>query len=184
MRLKLKSWFQWNAHISLWNAQNSWFPLKSVELVTEGYQGRLVNFDAEIHAFWNTFTKQGNSLVGLSKERPILDHHAKAHIHEIWRISWNPADFIWISWSLVDFRWNPADFIQISGEIWWISYGFQVKSARFHTWNPADFVRISHMISKDQLPGMVSPMFVTVSLCTLYSLVLVLHPYTQSKCIN
>ena len=26
-------------------------------------------------------------LVGLSKERPILDHHPKAHIHEIWRIS-------------------------------------------------------------------------------------------------
>ena len=26
-------------------------------------------------------------LIGLSKERPILDHHAKAHIHEIRRIS-------------------------------------------------------------------------------------------------
>ena len=24
-------------------------------------------------------------LIGLSKERPILDHHAKAHIHEIQR---------------------------------------------------------------------------------------------------
>ena len=44
-------------------------------------------------------------MIGLSKERPILDHHPKAHIHEIRRIS-------------------------------------GVKS-----------------ISKDQLPGMVSPMF-------------------------
>ena len=26
-------------------------------------------------------------MFGLSKERPILDHHAKAHIHEIRRIS-------------------------------------------------------------------------------------------------
>ena len=27
------------------------------------------------------------SIFGLSKERPILDHHPKAHIHEIRRIS-------------------------------------------------------------------------------------------------
>ena len=36
-------------------------------------------------------------LIGLSKERPILDHHAKAHIHEIRWISWNLADFVRIS---------------------------------------------------------------------------------------
>ena len=71
------------------------------------------------------------TMIGLSKERPILDHHAKAHIYEI---------------------------RQISGEIQWISYEFQVKSGRFcmdFRWNPPDFVRIS----KGQLPGMVSPMF-------------------------
>ena len=45
-------------------------------------------------------------MFGLSKERPILDHHAKAHIHEIRRIS---------------------------GEIRRISYGFQVKSGGFRT---------------------------------------------------
>ena len=44
-------------------------------------------------------------LFGLSKERPILDHHAKAHIHEIRRILYGFYE-IW----------------QISGEIWWISY--------------------------------------------------------------
>ena len=61
-------------------------------------------------------------LFGLSIERPILDHHPKAHIHEIrrisgeiWRISWNP--------------WNPADFTL---EIWWIS-----------PWNLVDFTQIS-----------------------------------------
>ena len=58
-------------------------------------------------------------MFGLSKERPILGDHPKAHIHEI---------------------------RQISGEIWRISGGFHVKSARFcvdFTWNPPDFVRIS-----------------------------------------
>ena len=51
-------------------------------------------------------------LIGLSKnERPILDHHTKAHNFEIWQISWNP-----------DFTWNLADFM---------------KSSRFH----ADFMK-------------------------------------------
>ena len=60
-------------------------------------------------------------LIGLSIERPIIDHHPKAHIHEIRQISpWNLPDFtmksgrfheireIWqISpWNLADFRWN------------------------------------------------------------------------------
>ena len=71
------------------------------------------------------------ALFGLSKERPILGDHPKAHIHEI----------------------RP-----ISGEIRRISCRFHLKSAGFH----ADFVRISpaeiRRISKDQLPGMVSPM--------------------------
>ena len=44
-------------------------------------------------------------LIGLSKERPILGDHPKAHILEIWRISL---------------------------EIWQISCGFQVKSSRLH----------------------------------------------------
>ena len=42
-------------------------------------------------------------LVCLSIERPILDHHPKAHIHEIQQISWNP----WNPWNPADFRWNP-----------------------------------------------------------------------------
>ena len=54
IRLKLKRWFQWNAHISawnawntcisLWNTQNSWFPLKSWELVTEDYRRRSTKY--------------------------------------------------------------------------------------------------------------------------------------------
>ena len=65
-----------------------------------------------------------HTLIGLSIERPILDHHPKAHIHEIRRISpWNP--------------WNPVDF---TCEIRWIS---PLKSSGFHPWNLADFTQIS-----------------------------------------
>ena len=82
-------------------------------------------------------------LIGLSIERPILDHHAKAHIHEIRRISWNPANFTpWnpagfheireirqISWN----PWNPADFTLKSG-------GFhEIQQISWNPWNPADF---------------------------------------------
>ena len=35
--------------------------------------------------YWNQVKKF--IFIGLSKERPILDHHPKAHIHEIRRIS-------------------------------------------------------------------------------------------------
>ena len=52
MRPKLKSWFQWNEHISTWNARISFEMHKTAdlhskllvswELVTEGYQGRPV----------------------------------------------------------------------------------------------------------------------------------------------
>ena len=59
-------------------------------------------------------------MFGLSKERPILDHHAKAHI---------------------------LDFIK----------------------NPADFTPEIRRISKDQLPGMVSPMFPSFFLAYLFS---------------
>ena len=78
-------------------------------------------------------------MFGLSKERPILDHHPKAHIHEIWRISWNLADF---RWNLVDFiwiSWNLADFIRISYRFQVKSGRFQVKSSRLHM----DFMKSS-----------------------------------------
>ena len=87
-------------------------------------------------------------IFGLPKERPILDHHAKAHIHEI--------------------QQNSYGF----HEIWWILYGFQVKSIRFHMdfmksggfqvksgGFRTDFTHEIRRISKGQLPGMVSPMF-------------------------
>ena len=45
MRLKLKSWFQWNVYISLWKAQNSWFPFKSVSVMGIGdWRQNLLNF--------------------------------------------------------------------------------------------------------------------------------------------
>ena len=103
------------------------------------------------------------NMFGLSKERPILDHHAKAHI------PWNPADFMKSGGFHTDFiriSWNPADFTMKSGgfhhEIRQISWnpvksgGFQVKSGRFHEireiqrispryhlWNPPKIIKAS-----------------------------------------
>ena len=95
-------------------------------------------------------------IFGLSKERPILGDHPKAHIHEI---RWISCRFQVKSGGFcADFRWNPADFVQISREICQIPWNFR--------WNPVDFMQISReirRISKDQLPRMVSPMFNNVA---------------------
>ena len=75
---------------------------------------------------WHLYNSVGDveSVIGLSIERPILDHHPKAHVHEIQQISWNPADFTMKSgrfhheiheiqqispWNPLDFRWNRKD---------------------------------------------------------------------------
>ena len=110
------------------------------------------------------------TIFGLSIERPILDHHPKAHVHEIWQISWNPVDFtmkssgfhhdIWrISWNLVDFTIKSGGFHeiheiwQISGEIQWISWNLwnladftpEIRwiSPRYHLWNPPKIIKAS-----------------------------------------
>ena len=57
------------------------------------------------------------NLIGLSKERPILGDHPKAHIHEI----------RWILRNLADFTWNLVDFMK-SGRFHMKSSGFHVKS--------------------------------------------------------
>ena len=59
-------------------------------------------------------------MFGLSKERPILGDHPKAHIHEIWRI-------------LCGFQVKPAGFCADFMK----SGGFHLKSAGFH----ADFMK-------------------------------------------
>ena len=93
-------------------------------------------------------------LIGLSFERPILDHHAKAHIHEIRRISYG--------FQVKSGRFH-TDFMKSGGfctdfthEIHQISH---MKSTGFQVWNPPDF---THDF-EDQLPGMVSPMFLELS---------------------
>ena len=85
-------------------------------------------------------------LVGLSKERPILGHHAKAHIFEIRRISceihakpykircFNKNSSVWggagrglwsrISCEICRISQNPPDFMK--------SAGFHMESAGFH----------------------------------------------------
>ena len=96
-------------------------------------------------------------VIGLSIERPILDHHPKAHIHEIRRISWNPADFTMKSGGFHEIReirrispvksggfhpeirriswnpWNPADFTREIRRI----------SPRYHLWNPPKIIKAS-----------------------------------------
>ena len=108
-------------------------------------------------------------LFGLSKvERPILDHHTKAHNLKSRRISygfhpWNPADFTceirrisWNPWNLADFRWNPPKIIKASvsaklqfdgmqggGFHPWNPLDFTLKSGGFDLWNLVDFTQIS-----------------------------------------
>ena len=94
--------------------------------------------------YWHWQVCRMQYIIGLSKERPILDHHAKAHIHEIWRISpeihpqpykircFNQNYSVWWMqerglWPWIS--WNPPDF---TGEIHQISW---VKSTGFHLWN-------------------------------------------------
>ena len=82
-------------------------------------------------------------------------------------ISWNPPYFTpeirQISpWNPPDFtpeicRISPLNLPDFTGEIHQISH---LKSASFHP----EIRRISRVISKDQLPGMVSPMFLLVYL--------------------
>ena len=62
--------------------------------LTNGHRGN-VTCTLGILQVWSTllpFSESGKALIchcviGLSKERPILDHHPNAHIHEIRRIS-------------------------------------------------------------------------------------------------
>ena len=91
-------------------------------------------------------------IFGLSKERPILGDHPKAHIHEIWQISRNPADFMWNPpTKLINqiFQEKLFSFMECCGKA---MSCFHMKSAGFHEicwisqnldfmWNPPDFER-------------------------------------------
>ena len=111
----------------------------------------------------------GPYMFGLSIERPILDHHPKAHVHEIRRISpWNRADFtmksvkssrfhheIWrISGEIRCFRNQMQMFQQKLFWFYKVWGGFHLKSAGFHEicWISPEIRRISygfHVKSKD-----------------------------------
>ena len=105
-------------------------------------------------------------------ERPILDHHAKAHNFEIRRISWNPADFTPDFVKSSGFHVKSSGFHEILGHsphpafiklksfcCYKVLGGFHMKSG----WNLPDFTGEIGRISKDQLPGMVSPMLIISS---------------------
>ena len=99
-------------------------------------------------------------------------HMKSGRFHEILRHSLPPAlpeteEFLLSyliykvsRWNLPDFTWNPPEFMKSARfhmkstrihEICQISHEIHMISADF-MWNPADF-------TKDQLPGMVRPMF-------------------------
>ena len=103
------------------------------------------------------FLHQLFNLIGLSKERPILDHHAKAHIFEIQRIlceihpkpykirCFNKKSSVWGVQAggydpgfheIMGHSPSPA-FIKLNSFGWNICFykvlgGFHMKSARFH----------------------------------------------------
>ena len=85
-------------------------------------------------------------------------------ITRIQRISWNPwsqpPPCIHQTGVFAETLAFIRFWVDFTGEICWISW---VKSARFHGWNPPDFKGEIRRISKDELPGMVSPMFIRVS---------------------
>ena len=107
-----------------------------------------------------------DGLFDLSIERPILDHHPKAHIHEIWWISpWNPG------FHEIREIWRISGEIQqISGEIWRISGEIHPKPYKVRRVfaETSDFIRFGvdfmksggfHVKSKDLLQGIVTLCF-------------------------
>ena len=98
------------------------------------------------------------TLFGLSIERPILDHHPKAHVHEIRRISYGFHEIWRISYGfhpeIRRISYGFHEICQISygfHEIRRISYGFHPEIWRisWNLWNPADFTQISPVKSKN-----------------------------------
>ena len=80
---------------------------------------------------------------------------------------WNLGEIHQISgWNLLDFKGeipHPA-FIKLKSFCWnTCFYNFGWISQVISGWNPPDFTGEIRRISKDQLPGMVSPMFTRVS---------------------
>ena len=98
-------------------------------------------------------------MFGLSKERPILDHHAKAHILDFMKSSGFQVKIRQISWNLADFR----EIRQISGEnlVDFTPEICQISQVKIRQISRVEIRRIS----KDQLPGMVSPMFFSFLTC-------------------
>ena len=86
-------------------------------------------------------------IIGLSKERPILGYHPKAHIldfHEIRRIS---HEIWWISCE-IQILWNLADFMKSWGigfplhsmKLKFLLNYLIYKVFRWISWNPPDFM--------------------------------------------
>ena len=142
----------------------------------------LLDFTGEIHKI------SGWNLVDFNE---ILGHSPHPAFIKLKSFCWNTCfyNFGWISqvksgWNLPDFTgeihqisgWNPLDFkgeiphpafIKLKSFCWnTCFYNFGWISQMISGWNPPDFTGEIRRISKDQLPGMVSPMF---ELLTIWS---------------
>ena len=138
------SWFSWNPVDFMWNSADfTWNLVDFMWIKRHSLPTALHKTEKFLLSY----------LIGLSKERPILDHHAKAHILDFMKSggfqvkssgfqvksarfhTWNPPDFTGeIRVKSARFHgWNLPDFM---GEIW-------VKSTRFHRWNPGEIHQIS-----------------------------------------
>ena len=90
------------------------------------------------------------TFIGLSKERPILGDHPKAHIHEIWQISWNLADFMKSS------RFYMKSGFHVKSTYKTYKSNISRKTLQFYWVLWKGYVMFSHEIHwilKDQLPA-------------------------------
>ena len=109
-------------------------------------------------------------LFGLSKERRILGDHAKAHIHEIRRISRE----------IQRTSWNPPKNLinQITQQK---LFSFMQCSGKAMSLDSHEICRIS----KDQLPGMITPMFGLTLLPEIQWISCEIHPKPYKiRCFN
>ena len=104
--------------------------------------------------------KSGRFHMKSSGFHEILGHSPHPAFIKLKSFCWNTCCYKALGGFHMKSGWNLPDF---TGEICQIS---RVKSTRFHGWNLPDFKGEIRRISKDQLPGMVSPMFFYVAVHT------------------
>ena len=123
IRLKLKSWFQWSVPISTWNAwnaQNSWFPLKTVNILELFVDWRLSRNDQSSHTDW----KNGKNFFPVREKSGNFVQTGK--VREIWTKYWksqgNLGNFYFFVLFLNELYLFKMDQVfQFFRPTWWVS---------------------------------------------------------------